>query len=1504
MRQARVPATRQPRRTEEVRRGPLSLGLPLLVLALCGLALSLPAAASADLSICSAGTTAGKCENAQGLAIDFETGRLYVADRGNRRVDVFEDGPEHKFAFAFGWGVANGEPELQSCGPQATPPTANCLKGLGGGGAGALDELSEVAVDNDPASPSQHDVYVLDGKRIQKFDDEGSFLLTFGGGVITGGASGTGNLSSGSNQITAVQTTAKRFAVGQTIVGTGIPAGTKITALGSETITLSNAATASGTGVALSVAAGAGNKPANEVDRLVNTGNGDATPITAASPNFRFNTSAPNPPPSQTELGQLPNSTTCPGLQAAFEALPNVGAGNVACIGEKVEGEVHEYTVEFKGPRYSDTDVTLEPGLSNGVRRVITVENGGGAAEICTAAIAASCSAGIKGAGHGQLAEFPHLAVGPGGVVHVADCMPVNGGPFSGGTCKNRLQKFEPSGDFVEELALPQTSSAPSGLAVDSAGDFYVSVNAAIRKYDPAGTLLKELAAAEGVGALAVDASDDLFSAEREKGAGIGSSVIAEYDPAGNTLRRFGYGVIGGADGLTPFQSATGDLFTAEDGNVLYRSFPPPGPIVVAEPCKTSFLGNSKATLLARVNPEGKATTVHFEYVDQKSFEDGGGFASKNTKTTAESASIGSDFFLHDAEGQADLVPETKYHCRVIATNADAPGGVVGQEGTFTSKAPLELGTTTVSGVGTETATLNATVNPLGISASGHFEYVEEATYEKDIEELGPGHGFDHAAKAPDVDASEAPIDFGTGESLKLGSAQLTGLKPGTSYRFRIVATDVLISPEGKEVAGPAKGFRTFGAAPGALPDERAWELVSPAQKDSADVAVPVSNTSGFVDDRFVRIQAGATSGEAVTYTSWTSFGDADGAPATSQYLSRRSESGWQTENISPFGFIWFPLIPPFSGFSPDLRFGAVKTTEPVLSADCREGLESLYLRDNETGELHCLSLEAPGAPDSACLVYAGASEDGGRAFFAGTPEGGVSLTYSLYEWSEASGVQLVSVLPSGEAALATSGTAFGPGGTTGAGGGVEGCQTNRTVLRHAISADGSRAFWTYVPEANGEPTQLYARLNGSETVQLDKAANPKNGGNGVFRAASADGSVAYFTDENTLLSGANPEKGRPDLYRYQFGQPKALTLTDLTKGPVPGDVRGVVGASDDGSYLYFVAGAVLSPDPNKAGQVAEAGKNNLYLHHAGVTSFIAVEPGLGSANPRNMRARVSADGRHLAFLSTEAEKLAGYDNTIAAGEHCQNNPTSDGKVELVGSPLCPQAFLYEADSGELHCASCNPSGARPLGPTALPGWSNGFEGPRFLSDDGQRLFFQSFDALVPADENGKGDIYEFERPGSGSCSEADESFDPASGGCQFLLSSGQSEDESYLVDASADGRDVFITTRQALVGWDENDHYDVYDVREGGGFPEPLPAPPTCAGEACKAPPSPAPPAGPAPATPSFQGPGNVSWPSSPRCPKGKARRKGRCVKARGNNSDRQKQTHRRAGGKGRAAR
>ena len=57
--------------------------------ALCLLGLGCPALASADLSFCPTGSGPGQCEGPSGVAVDIETGRVWVADTNNNRVDEF-----------------------------------------------------------------------------------------------------------------------------------------------------------------------------------------------------------------------------------------------------------------------------------------------------------------------------------------------------------------------------------------------------------------------------------------------------------------------------------------------------------------------------------------------------------------------------------------------------------------------------------------------------------------------------------------------------------------------------------------------------------------------------------------------------------------------------------------------------------------------------------------------------------------------------------------------------------------------------------------------------------------------------------------------------------------------------------------------------------------------------------------------------------------------------------------------------------------------------------------------------------------------------------------------------------------------------------------------------------------------------------------------------------------------------------------------------------------------
>jgi hypothetical protein len=121
------------------------------------------------------GSGAGQISrNPQGIAVEQESGDVYVSDGANNRIDKF--GPEGEFLLAWGWGVADGKTEaLQTC-------TTTCFSGLPGPGAGQLKSAEGIAVDNDPLSSSHGDIYVLDvgNNRVQKFGPQGEFLLMFG----------------------------------------------------------------------------------------------------------------------------------------------------------------------------------------------------------------------------------------------------------------------------------------------------------------------------------------------------------------------------------------------------------------------------------------------------------------------------------------------------------------------------------------------------------------------------------------------------------------------------------------------------------------------------------------------------------------------------------------------------------------------------------------------------------------------------------------------------------------------------------------------------------------------------------------------------------------------------------------------------------------------------------------------------------------------------------------------------------------------------------------------------------------------------------------------------------------------------------------------------------------------------------------------------------------------------------------------------------------------------
>ena len=194
------------------------------------------------------------------------------------------------------------------------------------------------------------------------------------------------------------------------------------------------------------------------------------------------------------------------------------------------------------------------------------------------------------------------------------------------------------------------------------------------------------------------------------------------------------------------------------------------------------------------------------------------------------------------------------------------------------------------------------------------------------------------------------------------------------------------------------------------------------------------------------------------------------------------------------------------------------------------------------------------------------------------------------------------------------------------------------------------------------------------------------------------------------------------------------LRVDDLTvaKGGEPADVLRVsLLGNQDSSHVYFVAKGVLAANKrqyadSEGKEVEEGavnGERNLYVWDDGTVTYIAT---FGEGD--TLAGDASPDGAWFAFDSSKS--LTGYDNTPSAG----GSPVKQGPVQEI--------FLYSAASQQLLCASCNPSGEAPVVGSA--GADLGSFARRPLSDGG-RLFFETKEALLPADTNGQVDVYEYE---------------------------------------------------------------------------------------------------------------------------------------------------------------
>jgi len=861
-------------------------------------------------------------------------------------------------------------------------------------------------------------------------------------------------------------------------------------------------------------------------------------------------------------------------------------------------------------------------------------------------------------------------------------------------------------------------------------------------------------------------------------------------------------------------------------------------------PTPTTDLSNPvearTATLNGHFTLSGTPTSTQYSFTYNKGPACSGENAANEPSITTAAVEAGTGTQgapVNAKTGIEGLTPHTEYTACLITTNQY--GSETGAPQSFTTLiAEPGIVSESASEVTSTSVVLNTEIDPGGGATTYHFEYIDRAGYEAALAESA-ANSYAKGASTPEslsIDADNTP---------HAGEAAIGELEPNTEYHYRVVATNSS-SPNGLE--GEDKTFTTQTASTtSTLLDGRAWEQVSPINKHGAEFEA-ITREGGS-------IQA-ATDGTAMTYVT---NGATEAKPAGNQSIEysqtvsvRGPSGGWRSREITPPAteLVGITVGRPaeYRAFSPDLAEAVVepRASSGALSPAASE--DSLFIREGllEPTGAHYLPLisnedDLSGAPygkhqeHEFIVASANLKHVIIKAAAAFTPE---VHSGGYYEWT-AGHLTPVTILPNEEF---TYNAHIG---------------TNNGDLRNAVSENGELVFWEARISATAQPHLYMREVGAKKTVQLDvpqEGVTPtqleENERLPEFGYATPDGERVYFKDDERLTANSTAERGkRFELYEYNTTTGK---LADITPNPAgPGnpsmEVQGeVIGATDNGEYVYFVAngkltGTAINGDCGPRGS-GVTGTCNLYVERDdGGTrsiSFIAVLSGEDEHDWETYEgeqsqlvglvSRMSPDGHYLAFMSDRS--LTGYDNRDA-----------------VSGQRDEEVYEYDEATEHLVCVSCNATGARPRGVLdpggtgenqsegvgllvdrpeiwagrwlagSTPGWTQqevdvaNYQS-RFLSDSG-RLFFDSADALVPQDTNGKEDVYEFEPAGVGDCTTGSVTLHEGVGGCQALISSGTSTRESAFLDASESGDDVFFLTAAPLSPQDIDNADDVYDA-------------------------------------------------------------------------------------------
>jgi hypothetical protein len=1485
----------------------------LFAVALLALAPVAQANKTTDSVIGPPGSGNGQLNDVYGISVNqtgaggVPAGTFYVVDSGNNRIVRFN--PDGSFNRAWGWDVqVGGGTEFEIC-IDPSPCKAGVGSGTSVNGAGQGIFRGSIAVDQ-----STGDVYTAANNRIQKFDANGNWKRLWGRDVVKAGGTGDTAPVNEKESVTLVNATGGTFVLTiseatdtppipfnataaqvqsaiEAVVGAGNVAvsgaaggpwtidyiGTRAATNVVRDLIRPSALTGPGhNGVVATVVDGGGGGAeictvAAQCKAAIEGGLGGELSAAGASLTLTVDGSgsvyATEPTNSRVSkfdsgggfLRAWGNDVIQSGKPGDLGAVPEICTVAADCKGPKSFGSVSAFSSALGAVGSGEASIGISADASNAV--YVTEK---GFTNYRTQRF------NLDGT-EPQLFATSLLAgqtPGQGPTTDLLTADPIDHHVFAGGPAGSpfeyRIKELDAAGNLIDTHAVGvgiPTLLERRGMAIDHAtGKIYLTgqytsiANAAVIVLDDDGgysagngtTPTVSDVEAHSASFAATTNPNGVFTRARfevskdgvdwstagpeiEVGSGIGDVPVslAASGLTPNTFYRVRLVVI----------SALGGTFVSDEAIFLTDAVAPN-----VTTLGVSSRTDTSAVLAALVDPQGSPTTYRFNYGTSSLYG-----SSAPVPEGSAGSGIGSTVV---AQPLSNLLPSTTYHYRVVATNPS--GTVFGADRTFTTDAVPEVS------------------DPLGDRG---YELVSPAD-----KPTGPGvgiHGFNS--------------EFDGAAGVYAGVASLDGDRYISSSDF-----GQMLAPDGEAsyTSDTVFGERTPSG----------W-----VNRDAI-------NRHDYSSSIFITLFSAYGYNDNLSLSLFTKHGGllTQGAKLFPEMAS------WATGEVSPrYIRDWkgnWRLLDPFdSGYGSFVETGG--TAGVALGDD--DGHIALTTSNRGT-----LGPDDPTLDQMAGTAVAGAVDvpDGISDTFE---DRGVSSLLGVCTGSGPDRTRVPNVdgsgklgeracpapLPGRSAALIDSrgSSTYQPGDSgVGSSGNTE----------NLVSDDGKRAFFMSPDtssqvvggacageaEATKCPPQLYVRQTepdgsfGTRWISRSQVANQDASllGPAYFAGASSFGDKVFFQSDSPLSAddpngkGVVPPVGGVttgsvsdsswDLYEYDLpsdeaghangSDPASGTLTRISGGPSgTGECSGPLAAggtfhsssmlrfsSDDGKRVFFTCSAPLPGVPAPSdGTITEPVGNdtttNLYFYDstkppAERWEFVAALPYGNSSGESSSSRQIAGCASTGTPGPTEGTPLATGglevfgDNDCVRGNSAGSFISFWSKARLTADDPDSSSvdiYAFDADRDELARISA-PQGGAGGTYTCVQ-----FTDSRHIDVDGTQCYgdpgfsnsgdFGSRLVNVAAEpENPNDKIVYFQSRSRLTSDDKDNHYDVYQwrNGELSIVSKGIDDTGAYYAGNDKTGRDVFLITSERITWQDIDGVYDVYDARIGGGIPQP-PPPPAC---------------------------------------------------------------------------